>query len=235
MNHHLVALALVISVLPTVAQAQCDEGRVATEQTHGRCCWPEQAFESARCSGPPACPATLVAEGDDCVPRVDEPAQSELLLWPRAPDLSLAIIEPRVVRGIDEGLLIAGITLFAVGYLGGIAIGIVDQRAGNCPPGFGVRSGGTACGSWPTAFVPVAGGIMAGTITFHRPRTSNSIGMIVGPIAAILQLAGVGILLHAAVFQTDDLLSGADDGEARISFAPYATETEGGAALRVDF
>lgn len=54
---------------PTLASAQCAEGRVTTEQTAGRCCWPGQSWNdtAARCQGPPQCPAGWAAEGDSCV------------------------------------------------------------------------------------------------------------------------------------------------------------------------
>ncbi len=52
-----------------VASAQCAEGRVANDQTQGRCCWPGQSWspETALCTGAPTCPAGRVAQGDDCV------------------------------------------------------------------------------------------------------------------------------------------------------------------------
>jgi hypothetical protein len=53
----------------STASAQCAEGRVANDQTQGRCCWPGQSWnpETALCTGPPACPAGRVAQGEDCV------------------------------------------------------------------------------------------------------------------------------------------------------------------------
>ncbi|MCC6877651.1 MAG: hypothetical protein IT378_25305 [Sandaracinaceae bacterium] len=51
------------------AVAQCAEGRVASEASAGRCCWPAQRWNAsaARCEGPPRCPSGRVAEGDTCV------------------------------------------------------------------------------------------------------------------------------------------------------------------------
>ena len=51
------------------AAAQCAEGRVASEASAGRCCWPAQRWNAsaARCEGPPRCPSGRVAEGDTCV------------------------------------------------------------------------------------------------------------------------------------------------------------------------
>jgi len=62
-------LLAVVALTANVAEAQCAEGRVANEQTQGRCCWPGQAWnpETALCSGAPGCPAGRVAQGEDCV------------------------------------------------------------------------------------------------------------------------------------------------------------------------
>lgn len=51
------------------AQAECPDGRVASEATQGRCCWPGQGYDltASLCTGAPACPAGLVAQGDDCI------------------------------------------------------------------------------------------------------------------------------------------------------------------------
>ncbi|MDQ3035937.1 MAG: hypothetical protein M3Y87_26270, partial [Myxococcota bacterium] len=156
------------------------------------------------------------------------------LLWPAAPDLSLAILEPRVVRGADQGLLVTGLSFFAAGYVSAILIGVIDQSARNCST-FGGGFGGSSvgCDTWPTAFVPVAGGMLAGK--FNGSRTGSVLGIIVGPIVGIIQLAGLSILLHAVIFQTEEVVSGVAVGDARISFAPYASDSEGGAAMRVDF
>ena len=50
-------------------QAPCPLGKVRGFDTHGQCCWPEQAFSTAksRCVGTPACPGGHTAAGEDCV------------------------------------------------------------------------------------------------------------------------------------------------------------------------
>jgi hypothetical protein len=66
-----VALAATASMAVTSrARAQCAEGRVANEQTQGRCCWPGQTWspDTTLCTGPPTCPEGRVAQGEDCVP-----------------------------------------------------------------------------------------------------------------------------------------------------------------------
>jgi hypothetical protein len=49
-------------------QTPCPLGKVRGFDTHGQCCWPEQAFSTAksRCVGTPACPDGHKASGEDC-------------------------------------------------------------------------------------------------------------------------------------------------------------------------
>ncbi len=70
-GREIVALAFFVVALAmtSTVSAQCAEGRVANEQTQGRCCWPGQSWnpETALCTGAPTCPAGRVAQGEDCV------------------------------------------------------------------------------------------------------------------------------------------------------------------------
>lgn len=56
----------------TADQPPCPLGKVRGFDTHGQCCWPEQAFSTAkaRCVGTPSCPDGHKANGEDCVPTV---------------------------------------------------------------------------------------------------------------------------------------------------------------------
>ena len=48
---------------------QCPEGKVANRDTHGHCCWPNQAWNGTRCKGIPAsCPKGLHidTQGERC-------------------------------------------------------------------------------------------------------------------------------------------------------------------------
>jgi serine/threonine-protein kinase len=56
----------------TTDQTPCPLGKVRGFDTHGQCCWPEQAFSTAkvRCVGTPSCPAGHKANGEDCIPTV---------------------------------------------------------------------------------------------------------------------------------------------------------------------
>jgi hypothetical protein len=46
----------------------CPGGQVATEDTAGHCCWPQQVWSAKRavCVGIPACPAGMTVEGEVC-------------------------------------------------------------------------------------------------------------------------------------------------------------------------
>jgi len=52
-----------------VAAQACAPGRVASEQSAGRCCWPGQTWSvaDARCDGVPLCPEGFGGDGNTCV------------------------------------------------------------------------------------------------------------------------------------------------------------------------
>ncbi len=58
-------------------QTPCPLGKVRGFDTHGQCCWPEQAFSTAkaRCIGTPSCPAGHKVVDDDCVVTVADAAE----------------------------------------------------------------------------------------------------------------------------------------------------------------
>jgi Protein kinase domain len=60
-----------------VALEACPPGQVRGDDTQGHCCWPEQAWSSARnqCLGTPRCPEGMtVLRGESCVASTPEPA-----------------------------------------------------------------------------------------------------------------------------------------------------------------
>ena len=79
----LLAPLLLVS-LPVAANAQCADGRVATE---GGCCWPAPTWSdtAARCQGPPQCRAGWSAAGDSCIERAaavqTAPPEAALPWW----------------------------------------------------------------------------------------------------------------------------------------------------------
>lgn len=249
--------ALVVAIQPAAvarAQVECADGRVASEATGGRCCWPGQTFseQHGRCAGPPRCPEGWVAEGDTCLQArttatTVRPAQPPPfvapdaaggaggLLWPREPDLESAVVDPIVVEGTDDGILALGLALFGAGYLGGVLMGLADESARNCadfsgPFGFTP----TGCGSWPLTLIPVAGG-MAGTLaSFTSSRQSVTLGVTVGPIVGIVQIVGIVFLTYAIAVPTRDVVPSIEVGDARVSLSPYGGSDAGGLVIGVE-
>ncbi|MCV4732777.1 hypothetical protein OFB80_33340, partial [Escherichia coli] len=54
---------------PEVPPIECKGGQTATVDTAGHCCWPEQAWSTAKsaCIGKPRCPAGMTGKGETCV------------------------------------------------------------------------------------------------------------------------------------------------------------------------
>ena len=258
-------LLLAVTPLSTAHAQECAEGRVSTPETLGRCCWPGQSFSETlgRCSGPPQCPPPFVAEGDACLapytagygvppegwpmPAVGEPAAAQgvrapgtvpvELHWPDEPlELHAAVISPRLERGMDDGLLAAGLSLFLGGYVGGFVIAGIDEVSENCARfdrGFFEPSG---CGSWPYAFIPVVGGVLAGSVIELDVGCCRdaALGVGAGIPLALVQLFGLTLVGLAVFGETETLVPGRRGGEATVSILPYATEREAGTWLRVE-
>lgn len=59
-------------LLWTLARAEppsaepCPSAQIRTEASEGHCCWEGQAWADGQCTGTPACPHGLVAEGETC-------------------------------------------------------------------------------------------------------------------------------------------------------------------------
>lgn len=156
------------------------------------------------------------------------------LLWPARPSLEGAVQDPRVVRGTDDGLVLAGLLIFGGGYLGAILIGVIDQTARNCADVSGGFFRSTGCDSWPLAFVPIGGGIAAGSAAFSGSRGSVALGIIGGPIAAV-QILGMIFVGLALGNPTVDVVPSVDLGaDARLSFMPHASSESAGLALTLE-
>jgi serine/threonine-protein kinase len=54
---------------PPPAEDPCPPGQARRDDTHGRCCWPAQAWSisAGKCVGAPSCPVDMVARGETCV------------------------------------------------------------------------------------------------------------------------------------------------------------------------
>lgn len=84
------SLSLALLAAPSLAraQAQCPPGQSVSADTAGHCCWPAQAWSSARgaCVGAPQCPAGTAPAGESCAPLAVAPvAPSALAVQPAAP------------------------------------------------------------------------------------------------------------------------------------------------------
>ncbi len=84
------SLSFVLLAAPSLAraQAQCPPGQSVSADTAGHCCWPAQAWSSARgaCVGAPQCPAGTAPAGESCAPlAVATVASPALAVQPTAP------------------------------------------------------------------------------------------------------------------------------------------------------
>jgi hypothetical protein len=118
----------VLAPAPARAQA-CAEGRVASEATAGRCCWPGQvwAAETGSCSGAPVCPSPFVAHGETCVvvaSAVPEAPPLEAQVAPRvgfSPSPYAPVPAPAALELEEEPELSIRHTLVASGAAGAFA------------------------------------------------------------------------------------------------------------------
>lgn len=156
------------------------------------------------------------------------------LLWPARPSLDGAVQDPRVVEGTDDGLLLAGLLFFGGGYLGGVAIGAIDQSARNCFDFSGGGFGSTGCDSWPLGFIPVVGGILAGSVSYNGSRSTIILGVLAGPFSAAIQILGMVFVGLALANPTIDIVPSVDLGDARLTILPHASSDSAGLALTVE-
>ena len=189
-------LLLVMSVGATsVARAQCAEGRVVSEATAGRCCWPGQTWNdaAARCDGPPACPSGRVGHGDACITASPLPAPapapapavapSQPAWAPAGPTRDLSDRGPEPESEPIVGLAIAGGVSFGITYLatiitasiniatcygscGWYALGYVPVLGASLFAGIGGAGAvGTYERTWPLAFYLPSGAVQMLTFT----------------------------------------------------------------------
>src|SRR5438045_1613692 len=89
----IVAVVIVSQVRVASAQVACPAGQSRTADTGGNCCWPAQAWSTARqsCVGVPQCPPNFAANGETCVALAPPPAPA-----PVTAQTSLTIAAPVV-------------------------------------------------------------------------------------------------------------------------------------------
>jgi hypothetical protein len=212
MKHLLPSLAIAVTwAIVSPASAQCAEGRVVSESTAGRCCWPAQHWnaEAGRCEGPPSCPAGRVAAGDDCA--LAAPVASPAIVPVHAPYAGPLAPELRTRTTFDEGLVIAGTTTLVVGYVYSLIVG-------------GVFFGGAGY----MAFIPVIGGFL--WLIPFLPY-----GLYFGIAGSVVQTVGL-ITLIVGLVQRVEVYAGGDRPH-RAGGGPTITPGPGeaGLGLRWDF
>jgi hypothetical protein len=177
------------------AEAQCAEGRQASEATAGRCCWPAQSWnaEAARCEGPPSCPAGRFAEGDTCVPAA-RAAQS----YSGAPAASYGAPGPTfatttagyspepgqmlTIKSPIEELIITGGLMAITGFAYNVIAG-------------SVLLSGWGNGSPWTLYIPLAGGFIYPAVDGY---SYSSTGEVFGIPGAGLQVIGLALMIIGA-------------------------------------
>jgi len=176
------------------ASAQCAPGRVVTDATAGRCCWPGQRWndERARCDGPPACPSGWGAAGDECVRLEAPPASpSEATADPALPRAAPIPMAPgeggryrgfRVVRRPVKGLWTTGVFMLSLAYTYSIIVGGIWIDSSSCD----------AEGSWVN-WIPIAGGFIWAGIA-DGCGFGSTLGLWMGTPGSAVQTLGLILL-----------------------------------------
>lgn len=153
-------------------------------------------------------------------------------LWPREPErLELAVLEPRLRRGKDEGLLGAGVGLALAGLLGGFVVGIDDALSPRCS-GLGPSEPTVSCGAGGLSLIPIVGGLLAGTVEIDRPRRSGAGSVLAGIGLGAAQIAGLIITIVAVHGSTEDLVSAWDlEGGGELALVPWGDPWGAGIAI----
>jgi hypothetical protein len=189
---------------------------------------------------PPRAPGTATAAGaapgqrTPWGPALGPGPSTSGLLWPASPDLDGAVRDPTLVHGTDDGLLLAGLLTFGAGYVAAILVGVADQAARNCTDFSSGFFNSTGCDSWPLSFVPVVGGILAGSVSYNGSRSTPILGIVAGPFTAAAQILGLVIVGIALASPTTDVVPAVDLGDARLSFLPHASPESAGLALALE-
>jgi hypothetical protein len=203
------------------AEAQCAEGREASEATAGRCCWPAQSWnaEAGRCEGPPSCPAGRVAEGDTCVVSAQRYAAAGY--GAPAPAFAAAYspeLPPmRTIKSPIEELIITGGLMAITGFSYSVIAGSI------------FLTGGFYNGSPWTMYIPLVGGFIYGAV--DGPYGS-ALGEGFGIPGAGLQVIGLALMIIGAAAHETSFESA---GAASITPELVGGPGEVGLGLRLRF
>lgn len=208
----------------------CQGGRVVTPATAGRCCWPGQVWSNdrARCEGPPACPAGLVPNGDDCqaqvVPTVPPPPQNTqptIVYTQQQPGYAQpGYYQPApATQEVDTGrtrprlgLVISGAAMFAASYLSVAIVGAFAMDLGNPE------------GGW--LLLPVGGPFICIAECFDEGEGLSAILVLDG----LVQLAGLTLFIIGFAAQAPVYERAANDGP-QLAVAPWVDEDGAGLML----
>lgn len=203
---------LVLFVASPVS-AQCLEGRVATERSEGRCCWPGQSWdaEAGQCTGAPQCPEGFAGEGEQCVqlnlggsepspapPAASPqyaPAQPPQHRGPPRPQPGGTDWEPhQAARSSTEtepiiGLALAGGIIFGTTYLSA-ALGAAFQLGFCCNGEVGFN------------FIPVVGPLIFAVVEASK-RFPDTVGFAMAMYGAsgLAQAASLALMLAGLIVQ----------------------------------
>lgn len=250
----LAAASLLAFAGSAAAQDECSEGRLRME---GRCCWPGQTWsvELGRCDGAPSCPGDLVEHGEACIapathaPMVYGPGltpytptlestASSTDAWPFAEGSDIAPSRTATTgRGEDEVHIAGSFALFDVGWVAGWVGVMIDEANASCGGGHGSFGSRHSCDSWPLAFIPVVGGILATTVTFNEWRSSGNPGIAHGIISVIFQILGLVAIPISLANETTELTYPSIDLGAGVtaSISPTAPGASEGASFLLSF
>ncbi|RLB50337.1 MAG: hypothetical protein DRJ42_19105 [Deltaproteobacteria bacterium] len=227
-------------VAPTTAAAQCAEGRVANEQTQGRCCWPGQAWsaETSLCTGAPACPAGRVAQGDDCVVAAgaEQPVQAQgTAAVPVAPtgygaqpqaqaqaqptyQQPVQPVEPvpmRTVTTVNKGLVITGAILFGATYLPALVIGVGEE--------YGALA------------IPIVGPLVLAADKVDGSSSGAGYAYMGLTFWTLAQTAGAAMFILGMVLKREVEVRADLGGGRSVALAPYEVPGGGGLQLLGEF
>ncbi|MBW2462884.1 MAG: hypothetical protein JRH11_14625 [Deltaproteobacteria bacterium] len=239
-----ILVILVNLATSTTAAAQCAEGRVANEQTQGRCCWSGQTWspETSLCTGAPACPAGRVGQGDDCVVAAGagQPVQAQgTAAVPVAPTGYGAQPQPqpqaqpqyqqpapvaapagpvRTEERVRTGLLIPGVIMFGASYTIALLSGI------------GAEYGYLA--------IPFAGPfILAGDYADSSTGSGGGEALVYIGLSAwgLVQVAGVAMFILGLTLKKTVEVRADLGGGRSVALAPYEVPGGGGLQLLGEF
>lgn len=147
------------------------------------------------------------------------------LLWPATPPPEGTLDRPMLLVGHDMPLLTAGIVMLSLGMAMNVIVASLDVSVGNCADFFPPAR--MECGTAPFALVPLAGGVLLGTVHFHGDHIATAVPIVVGLSSLAPQVFGLVLTLIAVHGHTEDLVS-----RDVLAVLPWASGEGAGLSLR---